>query len=354
MNIFWPKIQYKFLYYLEKYKFFHAFKISCSACLAYYIALLMNSKTPFWAAISAFAVTMPTIEALLQKGWMRSLGAITGSWLSLLFLPFIGNQKLIFLICFIILTIIGFYLAKKRCGYFWNYMLVHIVAFITIGFFHPQEVFILAENRSVTVTLGVFVSWLVQCLLFPISKSKNKYLAVKVEPVFPVNFLELYHAIKVSIAFLMVILTWRLLDVPGGALNMIITITTIMQPDLMATAKKGAHRFLGCLIGVMIGALVLFMGMTALIEIFLVLLIFGTITMMGYLYEWYYNYASLQVMLGLCVTILSALNPAQETIEAGIERILGIVLGLIISWSILQLFNLGEYFLKSQKIKINI
>jgi uncharacterized membrane protein YccC len=54
-------------------------RLAASVCLSLYIALWLQLDNPYWAAVSAAAVSQPSLGASLRKGWYRMIGTLVGA-----------------------------------------------------------------------------------------------------------------------------------------------------------------------------------------------------------------------------------------------------------------------------------
>lgn len=142
------------------------------------------------------------------------------------------------------------------------------------------------------------------------------------------------HAIKQSLSLLIV--TWMtvLLHIPGGTLNLALAIITIMQLDIFNTYHRGAQRFLGCLLGIALGAIVILLiepdtlwGLLLCIGVITYCLFFLTFVCQGAQY--------LAIQAGVAFLIV-AVGPQLSILSftSGIERAVGIMLGVIVAWTV--------------------
>ncbi len=54
-------------------------RLAASVCLSLYIAFWLQLDNPYWAAVSAAAVSQPSLGASLRKGWYRMVGTLVGA-----------------------------------------------------------------------------------------------------------------------------------------------------------------------------------------------------------------------------------------------------------------------------------
>lgn len=142
------------------------------------------------------------------------------------------------------------------------------------------------------------------------------------------------HAIKQGLSLLIVAWLTVILQIPGGTLNMALAIITVMQLDLFSTYHRGAQRFLGCLLGIALGAIVIFIlkpatlvGLLVWVGLITYCLFFLIFVCQGGQY--------LAIQAGVAFLIV-AVGP-QITIASfasGFERAIGVLLGVIVAWAV--------------------
>lgn len=150
------------------------------------------------------------------------------------------------------------------------------------------------------------------------------------------------YAIRGACALLLTAFLFFWLRVPGGVLNMAIAVITVVQIDFFSAYHRGSQRFLGCLIGVTVGLLILLFNPSNIIII--LILIFMGVYAAAILMQCGAgcNYLGIQAGVAfLIVTVNSA--PSINNFYAGLERTVGIILGVAVTWILNKALWPNEY-----------
>jgi uncharacterized membrane protein YccC len=68
-----------------------------SVSLALYAAFWLQLDNPYWAGASAMVVCQPQLGASLRKGWFRMIGTLIGALVSVVFIAFFPEDRILFL-----------------------------------------------------------------------------------------------------------------------------------------------------------------------------------------------------------------------------------------------------------------
>ena len=143
----------------------------------------------------------------------------------------------------------------------------------------------------------------------------------------------LKYAIKGALGIVCVFWFWFWAEIPGGALNMSVAVITVLQQDLMSTTHKGLLRFTGCLVGAAAGYA--FLGFQVESTLVLCISLFSVVFCFAYIWGGRPGAAYLGCQAGLCY-ILATVHDlgAMTSLAPPTERLVGIFLGVLFTWTI--------------------
>ena len=143
----------------------------------------------------------------------------------------------------------------------------------------------------------------------------------------------LKYAIKGALGIVCVFWFWFWAEIPGGALNMSVAVLTVLQLDLMSTTHKGLLRFLGCLTGAAAGYA--FLGFQVESTVVLYISLFMVISIFAYIWGGRPGCAYIGCQAGICYMLAGIHDLAAMTsLAPPTERLAGIFLGVLFTWSI--------------------
>ncbi|MCF6764450.1 FUSC family protein [Thiotrichales bacterium 19S3-7] len=335
--------------YIKRHSFENliiAYRTSFAALLAILITFYLHISSSFWAPAAAFAIAASTKEALIYKSWRRILGTIIGCIAAIGLAYLLSAQSWASIFLLLTVAFFGFYLSQKIESYFLLFITAHMIMVGSTFIIQPNEGLLIAYDRIFTNVIGILCIVFINIIVFPIPKSGKKITTTPQS-----NYYAIRYALFISISIILAILIWQKFDVPGGILNMAITILAITQVDAGGTTVRGAQRLIGCLFGIFFGAILIFISTYGL---FYFLLFFFLISGL-FIYYHYQNprhgYGGIQAAMALSITAFPTLGPT-IVISHGLYRALGIVIGLLITSLMHYLFNYIEtlFNLKPQEI----
>jgi len=330
-----------------------AAEAAASVTLATTAALALHSDDPWWAAISAFQVTRAAPSMLISRGLHRIAGSIVGAIAALIALRLFVYQSLPFLLCLFLfssLGLVGF--VTSRYGYAWLIGSITACLIMLMALDQPQIAFETAVNRVAEVMIGTAAS-LIVCALSPAPTEtaatpapslldppplafwRRRYGA-ELQRWLPANSPLLLHACRGGCTVMLIpaLAQWiaPLSPVAMGVTAvavMSIPTTAAAQADSRVVIQRGVHRLIGCLIGALIGLVVIaFFGSHFLL--WMALLATGV---------WFcsqiqtgatgVSYVGAQAMFAYVMTMVQGLGPP-ISVDPGFERLASIIGGLSI------------------------
>ena len=146
-----------------------ALKTSIAVVIAYAIALYMNWEKPYWAAWTAFSISLATRGEGIQKGFMRLVGGLIGAIAGLALLAFFVQERWLFITFLSLYGAVFTYLAlgSRGHGYFWQQagFFCTVVAFDSA--FNPANAFGVGIERAQETGAGLVTYVVVSLLLWP-------------------------------------------------------------------------------------------------------------------------------------------------------------------------------------------
>jgi len=143
----------------------------------------------------------------------------------------------------------------------------------------------------------------------------------------------LKYAIKGALGIVSVFWFWFWADIPGGALNVSVAVITVLQQDLMSTTHKGLLRFTGCLVGAAAGYT--FLAFQVESTLVLCMSLFTVVFFFAYIWGGRPGSAYLGCQAGLCYLVATVHDlTAMTSLAPPTERLVGIFLGVLFTWTI--------------------
>jgi uncharacterized membrane protein YccC len=339
-----------------------AAEAAASVSLALLAALALHSDEPWWSAITAFMVTRAAPTLAVSRALMRVAGSIVGALAALVALRLFVYQSLPFLLCLFAISCIGLFgFVTSRYSYAWLIGAVTACLVMLMSFDQPQAAFNTAVNRVIDVVIGTAAS-LIVCALSPLPPSAAAAATSLIDPP-PLAFWRrnygarlrcwlpgkgpfLLHACRggFTVMLLPALAEWIAPVTPvtmgvTAVAVMGIPTTAIIQTDNRLIIQRAAHRFIGCLLGALVGLTALaligddFLLWVALIPsgIWLCSQIQNGTTGVSYI--------GTQAALGYLVSMIQGQGPAQ-TIAPGFNRLVGVMGGVTILFVVTLILSL--------------
>lgn len=338
-----------------------ATEAAASVTLATLAALAIHSDDPWWAAISAFVATRASGSATISRALMRIAGSIAGAVAALIALRLFVYQSLPFLLCLFVFSCVGSIgFVTSRYGYAWLIGTITACLVMLMCFDQPYSAFDTAVNRVADVFIGVTAS-LVVCALSPRAAGaaavpdllappplafwRRRY-GVELARWLPANGALIMHACRggLTVMLMPALAEWIAPVTPvtmGVTAVMVMSIppTAIVNYDTSAIVARALHRFIGCLIGALVGIGLLpfvaddFLLWLALIPpgIWVCSQIQNGTTGISYI--------GMQAMFAYVMSMIQGQGPP-DTIAPGLDRLVGVMGGLTILFIVTLILSL--------------
>lgn len=136
-----------------------AFQASAAVILAIFLAVLLQTQDPYWAGISAFISTQPTVGNTVSKSIERMIGTLIGAVSALIIVSLFLTQPAIFSIAIFLLAFIGIYFTSviENKTYTWMFFYVTGIMILLAGLNNPtpSNFVDVAFFRSFEIIIGV-------------------------------------------------------------------------------------------------------------------------------------------------------------------------------------------------------
>lgn len=330
-----------------------AAEAAAAVTLAVLAALAVHSDEPWWAAITAFMVTRAAPATAVLRGIMRVVGSMVGAVAALVALRLFVYQSLPFLFCLFVLSSIGLFgFVTSRYGYAWLIGAITACLVMLMSLDQPQAAFTTAVDRVVDVLLGTAAS-LVVCALSPLPSGAGATPATPLLDAPPLAFWRrgygaalarwlsgnrplLMHACRggVTVMLMPALGDWIAPTSPvamGVTAVVVLSIptTAIVHSDTGVVIQRAVHRLIGCLIGALAGlACLAFVGGDFLLWI---ALLPAGVWLCSQIQtgKTGISYIGTQAMFAYLMSLVQGQGPP-DTIAPGLERLVGIMGGLLI------------------------
>jgi len=300
--------------------------------LAVLIACVMHLQEVWWAAISAYMSTNPQSIA---RGLRRIAGTIIGALLAIMLIGWLSDDLVACcLVLFAVTAIgsIGFNVSRR--GYAWLLMCVTFGMVLLSSLSSPASAFAFGIDRVIEVVVGTCSALVVA-----------KVLVEGRAPDTPVRGWSdllgsglpiVMHAIRSGVTVALLPVVWSTLDLPGEsqmAITLVAVLATPVLTDLHAThrrvVERALHRLLGCAMGGLLALALLGLSFSVVVPWLIVLA--GGVWLFAYMQHDTHDatYVGTQAGVVFITTLVQGSGPP-ESILPGIDRFVGVSLGLLI------------------------
>jgi len=228
-----------------------------SVVLATFLALLLEIKSPWWAAISAYMSLAATSASSLRRGLLRMSGTAAGALLGFVMARWLPYDHLALYLFVGAVTMAGVIAMQvSPHGLAWLFLCITSDLVLLESLANPLEAASTAYYRVFEVTIGVLSAIVMSNLLQgwhrepPPTAPGWRHLLGAQWPV-------VLHGLRSAIAVTAVLAIWMMLEL-SQVTQMAITIAVVMAAPVVAdggfgtrhaVAVRSLHRFLGCLLG---------------------------------------------------------------------------------------------------------
>ncbi len=297
-----------------------------TAIIAVLIALYLHINPPFWAMTTVFALTASNRSIILYKSPRRLVATITGCITALGIAMIFSSLPLLGLVMVFFISFSGFYLSRRLPeNYLLLFFTIHVFMFGSVFLFDPNSAFSLMVGRILDNILGITLVVFIFCCLFHFLMPPQSIHSPKVKD----HISAIHYSAIMLISSILALCAWYFFDIPGGALNMIVTIVIISEIQHESIMNKGQNRLWGCLCGIVAGVIVLLISTFSITAMFILFFAIATAFMYYSLQHPKFGYAGLQAAVVLAIISFPHLN-TEISMQEGLYRALGIFIGLII------------------------
>jgi uncharacterized membrane protein YccC len=308
-----------------------------SVALSVAIALWLRIDEVWWAGISAFICSRSTLPASIERGILRIVGTAIGAALAMVMVGWLAYDHVACCLVLLLFSTVGVFGSMVgRYGYAWLFAGITANLVLLISLDEPTLALHFAYYRTLEVAVGVVSALAVATTLAPAGNAAPTALPPGFTDLFGARWPILMHALRGGVAVAVLPVIWNWLQIKDLS-QMAVTVAAVLAipslsldpgHDARLIARRAGHRMAGCVIGGVAGL----MCLTLDIEIFpLWLLVLGAGVWIGAHIQAStrgIGYAGTQAAVVFITTMAQGWGPA-ESILPGIERFIGITLGLV-------------------------
>jgi uncharacterized membrane protein YccC len=321
-----------------------------SCWLATMAAFALHLDNPWWAAISAWVISSPDKSAFWQKGIMRILGTIAGCVLGYALAAELEGRPVAQAISFFLLGFGAAYLRfRSKFGYAWFIGILAALLLMSLSLSAPQSLYYFAHYRAYEIVCGVGSATLCHGILGVILRLEG---AVNREPKETAPRGDQKEILSVALVggltAVIIPVLWSWFNLPSLPQSLV-TVIVLVNPNLEATRFMGLQRILGCLLGGVLG-LVASLCASESILLWSALFIFGIAGFSRlHFSESRWAYTGTQSGLAFIIAIVTGNGPP-DTIVPVVNRIAGIMLGVLVFMSVAAVVRLWQTSLRRSQI----
>jgi uncharacterized membrane protein YccC len=298
------------------------------------VALWAGLDQPYWAAISALVVSSVDRTALFTKGVLRVagtvLGIVTGYFTAL------NLEGLPFAQLFVILVIaaLGTYARRRSAyGYAWFYAAISLLLVMTCSLTTPEQLYEFAHNRCYEIIIGVVAATVASWGFGPRSGEVPNSLQAAAISTSAAD--AAWQGLAAGVGAVAIVVIWSLFDLPALA-QVFASSLVIIDSDPQASRLRGTQRIIGCILGGVLGFVVV--GIDAADFIWWLLTLTTGVALCARLHLSTHPQAYVGTQMGVAFLLTVVASGPPTNIEQPLNRLLGIVLGvsimMTVSWAL--------------------
>jgi uncharacterized membrane protein YccC len=310
--------------------------------LAVLIGCAMHLQEVWWAAISAYMTTNPQS---IGRGLRRILGTIIGAFLAIMMIGWLSYDPVACCLVLFIVTLMGSIgFNVSAWGYAWLFVCITFGMVLLSSLPNPVGAFSLGIDRIIEVVIGACPAMVVAKVL--IGETPADAPVRGWSDLLGSGLPIVMHAIRSGVTVALLPVAWSTFDLPGAsqmAITVVAVLATPVMTDLHVThrrvVERGLHRFLGCLLGGLLALALLAFSFSGVLP-WLIALAAG-VWLFAYMQHGTHDaiYVGTQAGVVFIITLVQGSGPP-ESILPGIERFVGVSLGLLILF--LAIFLIGS------------
>lgn len=315
-----------------------AVRTTLSVLLAVLIACAMHLQDVWWAAISGYMMTNPPS---LARAVRRVIGTAVGAGLAIASVGWLAYDHFaccLALFAVSVVSIIGFNVSRH--AYAWLFVSITFSLVVFSSLLDPTGAFSFGVGRIIEVTVGTSAALAVMIVL-PNEVAAPAAPAYAWGDVLGCGVPVLVHAIRSGIAVAVIPVVWSTFDLLSPT-TMAITVVAVLSTPVSANPgdthravlMRCGQRVLGCLLGGLLALALL--GLNLDVFVLWLLALAGGVWLCAYVQNSAPEaaYAGTQAGMVFLMTLVQGGGPP-DSILPGVDRFVGILLGLLILFSVM-------------------
>ena len=294
----------------------------CTATAA--ITILLQFQDPFWSVITVIVLYTESNEHPILKASWRLFGTIIGAIVGVMLCIFLINNSALLLLSLFIIAMISAYCAfNTRHSYAFILGGATCLMVIFPSWTSPSALIDVAIWRSAEVVLGVLIVTADYILIKRNNSNNSDGAAI-------VSSNHFAQSLSISIGCLLTAIVCLLFSLQGGAIGIITAFVLSLIQNSGKQMIKGAERIVGCIIGAAMGLLCLILISHSFSSLLFIILVATFIYACFHYTHPLFPYTKLQAIVAFLVALLPSTNILTPTIWPALERVSGILIGLVI------------------------
>jgi uncharacterized membrane protein YccC len=318
-----------------------------SVMLSVTIAQWLHFDEVWWAGISGFMSTQATRPASIERGVLRVAGTVVGAAVALVMTGWLAYDHVaccLALALFAAVAVLGVTVSPHGHAWLFAGITANLVLLMSLN--DPLSALDFAFYRTLEVTIGTVTAIMLSLVL---SGEDPPDAAPPPPPgwsdLLGARWPAVLHAVQSGIAVAVLPLVWSWLELPSAS-QMSVTVAAVMAVPVLSLdtqqpgrliARRALQRLTGCWLGGLAGLACLFLSPTAYLP-WLLLLVAGV--WIGTFVQGSrrgIGYVGTQGTVVFIITLVHGWGPP-DSILPGIDRFIGITLGLAVLLTVSLLF----------------
>jgi uncharacterized membrane protein YccC len=292
----------------------------------------------WWAAISGFMSSQATRPGSIQRGILRIVGTAGGAALALLAAPFTLIDHVACDLFLLMAAWVGMYGMLSSChGYAWLFSGITAIMVTLLAITDPPSVFRFAFFRTAEVAIGCASAVFLALILGPDGPPDEAPPRPGWSDVLGSGWPAALHALRCGVAVMLLPTISSQIELPG-VVQMAVSVAAVMavparsdeaMTDGRMIAGHALHRLIGCLLGGVVGLLLLALPLTQFLPWLITLAAGVWIGTHIQASTRGVGYIGTQATVVYIVTLVQGWGPP-SSILPGIDRFIGILCGVTI------------------------
>lgn len=150
---------------LKSSQFRHALRVTIAMLAGYFVSLFFPLGHGYWILLTIATILKPAYSISRTRNMQRLLGTITGVVIAFVFLYFVSNNTLAFLLL-LCAMIVAYSLLKLN--YYISCVCITIYVIISFHFLNNSDFSAIVADRLIDTAIGCIIAFIVALIVFPL------------------------------------------------------------------------------------------------------------------------------------------------------------------------------------------